>query len=54
MQTVVMNFSLDDKVEFVKVNTSLMSPAPDTVAPYLMGLIDKCQASINRGFDFGD
>jgi hypothetical protein len=54
MQTVVMTFSLDSKVEYVKVNTQLLSPAPDSVAPFLMGLIDKAQASISRGYDFGD
>ena len=52
MQTVVMNFSLDSKVDYVKINTSLMSPAPDTIAPYILGLIDKAQSSLNRGFDY--
>ena len=52
MQCVVMNFSLDSKVEYPKVNTQLLSPAPDTLAPYLLGLIDAAQPAISRGYDY--
>jgi len=52
IQTVVMEFTLDPKVEYVKINSQLLSPAPDAVAKHLLGLIDKAQAPISRGFDF--
>lgn len=52
MQTVVMKFTLDPKVEYVKIITELDSPAPDSLAPHLLTLIDKAQGSINRGYDF--
>jgi len=52
MQCVVMNFSLDSKVEYAKVNSKLLSPAPDTLAPYLIGLIEAAQPAINRGYNF--
>jgi len=52
IQTVVLKFSLDSKVEYVKVLTELQSPAPDSVAPFILGLIDKAQDSISRGYDF--
>lgn len=52
IQTVVLNFRLDDKVEYVKVLTELRSPAPDSVAPFIMGLMEKAQGPISRGYDF--
>lgn len=52
IQTVVLRFSLDNKVEYVKVIPELLSPAPDSVAPFIMGLIEKAQPAISRGYDF--
>jgi hypothetical protein len=52
IQTVVMRFSLDPKQTYAKVITELLSPAPDTVAPYLLTAIDKAQPLVNRGFDY--
>jgi len=52
IQTVVMSFSLDKKVEYAKIITTLLSPAPDSIAPYLFGLIDSAQAAIGRGYNF--
>jgi len=54
MQTVVMNFKLDPKIDYPKVHTSLLSPAPESIAPFLFGLIDKAQPSISRGFGLRD
>ena len=52
VQTVVMRFSLDNKQTYPKVITELLSPAPDTVAPFLLAAIDKAQTPISRGFDY--
>ena len=52
VQTVVMRFSLDNKQTYPKVVTELLSPAPDTVAPFLLAAIDKAQNPISRGFDY--
>ena len=52
IQTVIMNFTLDPKEEYVKIITALDSPAPDSIAPYLLDLIEKAQGAINRGYDF--
>ena len=52
MPCVVMKFRLDDKVEYPKVITDILSPAPESIAPYLLGLIDAAQVPISRGYDF--
>lgn len=52
IQTVVMRFSLDPKQTYAKIITELLSPAPDTLAPYLLAAIEKAQPLISRGFDY--
>lgn len=51
-QVVTMKFTTDQKVDYPKVLIEVMGPAPDALAPYLMGLIDKSQDLLDRGFNF--
>jgi hypothetical protein len=52
MQTVIMTFSLDPKVDYPKVVTTLDGPAPDSLAPHLLPLMDKSKDPLDRGFDY--
>ena len=54
VQTVIMRFSLDPKQTYAKIITELLSPAPDSLAPFLLPAIDRAQPLIGRGFDYGD
>ena len=54
MQTVVMRFSLDPKQTYAKVLTELLSPAPDAVAPFILGAIERAKPTIERGFDYNN
>lgn len=51
-QSVVLQFSLDPKVDYPKVHTTLLGPASDELQLSILSLIDKSQPLINRGFDY--
>jgi hypothetical protein len=52
VQTVVMKFELDPSVTYPKTITSLLSPAPDSIAPFILPLMEKAQPGLARGFDY--
>ena len=51
-QTQIFNFSLDPKVDYAKVNSTVLGTAPDDLAPHLLDLMEKSQSLIDRGFDY--
>jgi hypothetical protein len=52
VQTVIMKFELDPSVTYPKTITSLLSPAPDAIAPFIIPLMEKAQPGLARGFDY--
>lgn len=52
MQTVVMRFSLDSKVDYPKIITELLGPAEDSLAPHLVTLMSRAVEPVSRGLDY--
>jgi len=52
IQTVELQLTMDETVDYPKVLTKVVGPASDDLAPIILGMVDKAQDLINRGFDY--
>lgn len=51
-QTALFQFDMDNSVDYPKILSKVIGPAPDALAPSIMPLIVSAQDRLNRGFDY--
>lgn len=52
IQTLIMRFSMDGKVDYPKVLAEVIAPVPDTAAAAIAALMEPAQPLLDRGFNY--